>query len=509
MLRSLLSLRRLAIAFVAMAVVPLVGYMVLIFPNRTWLELNELRSEYIRRDIEVGRVSREYGKSPELSKAKTDFKAWQDETRERCMQISTDKHNPKTSAIALLMVARRWPHSSEAKEAHTKLLGLVQTMPIHDLAVALNDGSVGRVEVERWRPFAAQITERIRQESDHPDAAWVLSQASCIVRPERYSAKGPCEEFVAIAELIRSRFASHLNIQGFCEMVGGNGRVSDWGLAYEPHLREILAVNNDRFVRCSAKFNLASVVRSGGIERQAEAGHLFEEFLEEFDGQAKYPAQGVEVANRKQAQRILERMRLHGLGMPAVATTGVDLNGHPMSLKDYRGKVVLLSFWATWCGPCMQAIPHEKELVEQFDSEAFAIVGVNGDTEKPNRALTAVKTHGITWRSFQTKRADGSRIDRDWHIGGWPTFYLLDGNGNISETWSGLPPQERMQDAIAELIEDAKRRASKVGDKTLGTWRLHRSRTARRHRGTLSGNFRHSGAFGTQRLVDPKTDYYN
>lgn len=208
-------------------------------------------------------------------------------------------------------------------------------------------------------------------------------------------------------------------------------------------------------MRCDAKFNLACIVKAGGIERQAEAEQLFEEFLDEFDGQVEYPAQGVEVSNRREAKSILAHMRRFGPGMTAVPTTGVDLHGQPMSLSDYQGKVVLFSFWATWCGPCMRAIPHEKELVEHFDADEFVIVGVNGDSKKPERALAAVEEYGITWRSFQRKCLDGSRIDHDWHVGGWPAFYLLDQNGKIAESWTGMPPEPTIRNAIAELIDQA------------------------------------------------------
>jgi len=102
----------------------------------------------------------------------------------------------------------------------------------------------------------------------------------------------------------------------------------------------------------------------------------------------------------------------------------------------------------------MKAIPHEKELVEHFDSEKFAIVGVNGDTMNTDRALAAVREHGVTWRSFQNKRVDGSLIESDWHVGGWPTFYLLDANGTIVKTWQGMPPQLKMREAITALIEN-------------------------------------------------------
>lgn len=454
MLRSLLSSRAITIAIVGMVAVPLLGYMVLIYPLRTSMELKELKREYIRRSLEVTRVNHSHGKSQELSRVKADFSTWQEEARERCMQIADTNRGQQSGATALLMVARWWPDSSEAKEAHAELLDVTETLPMGALGKVLNNGSVGRDgELETWRPLVARIIERVNREPDNDDSAWVLCRAGCLVNPDRYSATSPCEEFVTIGELIRNRFAARKGIYNFCEMVGGMGNASEWGLAYEPHLRQILSVNQDRYVRCTAKFNLASIVRAGGIERQEEAEKLFEEFLVEFDGQTEYPAQGIEMDNRQKSQRILKRMRQHGLGMTAIATEGVDLAGQPMALAEFRGKIVLLSFWATWCGPCMQAIPHEKELLEHFGSEKFAIVGVNGDSDKPDRALDAVKDHGVAWRSFQNKRVDGSCIDREWHVSGWPTFYLLDTNGTIAKTWQGMPPQSTMRAAILELID--------------------------------------------------------
>ncbi|QEG41599.1 TlpA family protein disulfide reductase [Roseimaritima ulvae] len=454
MLRSLFNHRVLTIAIVGLIVVPLVGYVVLIYPHRTSFELNELKREYSQRRSEVSRVKQSQGNSPELSRAKAEFDAWQDAARERCMQIATTEGTTAEGTTALLLVTRWWPESSEAEEAHAQLLDATDALPMDVLGEVLNNAQVGKHdELETWRPFVARIITRVEREPDHADSAWVLSRASIFVNPDQYSTTSPCKEFVAIGELILNRFSDRIGIQNFCEVVGGQGNAAQWGLDYEPHLRQIIEVNPDRFVRCTAKFSLASIVRAGGIERQAEAEKLFAEFLVEFDGQTEYHAQGVEMGNRKAAQRILAGMRQHGLGKPAIETVGVDLDGQPMALADYRGKVVVLSFWATWCGPCMKAIPHEKELLEYFGNENFAIVGVNGDSQNPGRAHNAVQEHGITWRSFQSKRADGSSIDQDWHVGGWPTFYLLDSDGTIANTWQGMPSPPLMRTAIAELID--------------------------------------------------------
>lgn len=89
----------------------------------------------------------------------------------------------------------------------------------------------------------------------------LLCKAARIVIPEDYTATTP-REFEEIAERIRDRYATSNGISNFCELVGGMGDAPTWGRYYEPTLREILRVNKDRYVRCTAQFALASIVQS-------------------------------------------------------------------------------------------------------------------------------------------------------------------------------------------------------------------------------------------------------
>src|SRR5688572_12569567 len=73
------------------------------------------------------------------------------------------------------------------------------------------------------------------------------------------------------------------------------------------------------------------------------------------------------------------------VGKPAPELSAVDFDGKPVKLSDYRGKVVVVVFWASWCGPCLKMIPHEKELATRFHDRPFAMIGVNNDSE-PERA---------------------------------------------------------------------------------------------------------------------------
>jgi thiol-disulfide isomerase/thioredoxin len=140
---------------------------------------------------------------------------------------------------------------------------------------------------------------------------------------------------------------------------------------------------------------------------------------------------------------------LTSLAKLAPEIEGVDLDGRAMKLSDYRGKVALFSFWATWCGPCMRMVPHERELVKRLAGKPFMIVGVNGDDDQ-QAARAAAAGQGLTWRSFQDRKGPRS-ISSNWHVWGWPTFYLTDQEGIIRKRWGDAAPEE-LNHAIDQLL---------------------------------------------------------
>ena len=130
-----------------------------------------------------------------------------------------------------------------------------------------------------------------------------------------------------------------------------------------------------------AQFALASVVQSSAADRQTEAQALYEKFSAEFDGQQRYRGQLIEQSLHAQAVNELEELKFRASGRMSQEIKGLDLDGRPMSLSEYRGRVVLLSFWGTWCFPCMKLVPHERDLVKQFRGQPFEIIGCNSDDD--------------------------------------------------------------------------------------------------------------------------------
>lgn len=177
------------------------------------------------------------------------------------------------------------------------------------------------------------------------------------------------------------------------------------------------------------KANLDRFLANQDIEQlQSEAIRCFELVT------SNYPdvttARGDEKLSDRARREIYDLKHL-AIGETAPDIVGDDLNGKPMRLSDHRGKVVLLVFWASWCGPCIGDIPHEKELYAKFTGRPFAIVGVNAD-DTLTSAQDSVRDNAIPWRSFWNG-ADGidGPITANWNVRAWPTVYILDSEGTI------------------------------------------------------------------------------
>jgi thiol-disulfide isomerase/thioredoxin len=107
------------------------------------------------------------------------------------------------------------------------------------------------------------------------------------------------------------------------------------------------------------------------------------------------------------------------------------LDGKPLSLKSYRGKYVLLDFWATWCAPCRQELPHLKELHKKFGTDKrFELVSLSLDNER-TAPRDFAKKEGIPWvQGFLGKTVD-SAVTADYGVTGIPAIFLIGPDGRI------------------------------------------------------------------------------
>ena len=112
---------------------------------------------------------------------------------------------------------------------------------------------------------------------------------------------------------------------------------------------------------------------------------------------------------------------------PAFDFQVTDLSGEPLSLSQYRGQVVLLDFWATWCPPCIAEMPNVKRTYAKYKNHKFEIIGISLDRSKaPLEAYIA--SEGLTWRQYWDSSV---RISNMYNVRAIPSTFLIDGAGVV------------------------------------------------------------------------------
>lgn len=134
---------------------------------------------------------------------------------------------------------------------------------------------------------------------------------------------------------------------------------------------------------------------------------------------------------------------------PAPAFTLQDLNGKNVSLSDFKGKVVILDFWATWCAPCVQEIPHFIELYNQYKDKGFAMVGISLDQADISVVKSFVQKLKV---NYPIMMGDG-KVDKAYgEILSIPTTFVIDPAGNIRQKYIGYHDKAVFENDIKILL---------------------------------------------------------
>jgi thiol-disulfide isomerase/thioredoxin len=323
---------------------------------------------------------------------------------------------------------------------------------------------LSKAYVELYSSVIPQILDGIGGSPEAPSAVDLLSW---IITSNHPPSAG--SSYRKAIDFLRDHYTAHPDIGPICRYLSFQGDPTDQ--ATLDFLRTASASNPNRAARAYATYALASLLKeqseeiaflqavptevlaSGPImnkealaylemeERRYGAGEILQQaedlyrtLKDQYQDCPNFTA-GPGLRNPKatigiQAAEELGECEHLSVGKPAPNIEGEDLDGQKLDLKTYRGKVTLLTFWETGCGPCMGLLHYERTLQDRLKEKPLALLGVNPDETRELAKQTLAK-EAVTLRSFWNGGNTWGGITEEWNVHGWPTLYILDAKGVI------------------------------------------------------------------------------
>ena len=139
-----------------------------------------------------------------------------------------------------------------------------------------------------------------------------------------------------------------------------------------------------------------------------------------------------EMESGKVIKQSVDLAKVTAIGSIAPDFTQNDVNGKPVSLSSFRGKYVLIDFWASWCGPCRQENPNVVRVYNKYKGKNFTILGVSLDKpDARNYWLAAIKKDGLMWTQVSDLKFWDNAAARLFYVSAIPANFLLDPQGKI------------------------------------------------------------------------------
>lgn len=126
----------------------------------------------------------------------------------------------------------------------------------------------------------------------------------------------------------------------------------------------------------------------------------------------------------------LDVLKRSAIGQPMIDFTQADVNGKPVRLSDFKGKYVLLDFWASWCGPCRAENPNVLKAYNAFKDKNFTVVGVSLD-DKADKWKQAIEHDGMPWIQVSDLKGFRNEVAQQYGIQAIPCSFLIDPQGII------------------------------------------------------------------------------
>lgn len=149
--------------------------------------------------------------------------------------------------------------------------------------------------------------------------------------------------------------------------------------------------------------------------------------------------------------------RVPAVGMPAEDFRLVDLDGNPHRLSDYKGKVVLLNFWATWCKPCTTEMPAMQTCYDKLRDKGFVVLAVN-ELEDEAKVREHIKQYGHTFPVLMDR---DNKVANQFGVFGLPVSVFIDEQGVVQEyIKGGLLTEQKIEAVVARIQQQGVFRAA-------------------------------------------------
>ena len=127
-----------------------------------------------------------------------------------------------------------------------------------------------------------------------------------------------------------------------------------------------------------------------------------------------------------------------------------DVEGKPISISNYKGKIVLVDFWATWCGPCIGELPNVLKTYEKYHGKGFEIVGISLDSDK-SKLTSFTKSKNMPWQQYFDGQGWKNKVGQKYGVRSIPATYLIDKEGKLlAKDLRG----EALEQAVAKALGD-------------------------------------------------------
>lgn len=137
-------------------------------------------------------------------------------------------------------------------------------------------------------------------------------------------------------------------------------------------------------------------------------------------------------------------------GKPAPKLSVQDWYGEPFDFETMKGKILVIDFWGTWCGPCVKALPKNVALAKKYRDDGLVIIGIHDSRRGWNKVPALAKRLGL---NYPLGKDDQSKSQRAWHVPFWPTYGVIDRKGILRAV--GLAPEYIEKVVIKLLAEDS------------------------------------------------------